>query len=163
MRPVSTASEEGRLKLLLSESGGGELWGGPEENSASEGGSKLQRRGLEDALSMKPIPAQAHGRWHLILQPGMAGTRNSPKSQGFRAIILRTCLFPAGRQNTNLYGLNWLLVWFSCMAEPRSSFFSSSPHWAVRKLINVCRFPALSSYRNDSETNWNVKFFTAFW
>lgn len=59
MRPVSTASEEGRLKLLLPESGGGELWEGPEENSAAEGGSKLQRRGLEDALSMKPILAQA--------------------------------------------------------------------------------------------------------
>lgn len=28
-------------------------------------------------------PCPGHGRWHLILQPGMAGTRNSPKLQGF--------------------------------------------------------------------------------
>lgn len=112
MRPVSTVSEEGRLKLLLSESGAGELWGGPEgENSAAEGGRKLQRRGLEDALSMKPIPAQAHGRWHLILQPGMAGTRNSPKLQDFRAIILQS--------NTLVYsrlvdGTEISMAWTGC-------------------------------------------------
>lgn len=56
-----------------------------------------------------PYPAAGDGRY-----------RKLPKVAGFPTEQC-TCLFPPGRRNWNLYGSNWLLVWFPCVTEPCSS------------------------------------------